>query len=167
MAKKYELVGGLPVEVEPLEATQAGTYKAPLGKAYNPVTVSASGAQLPEVTSDDNGDVLTVVDGAWAKAAPSGGSDLFVIDVTFVDDTPTINKTFSEVMTAYEAGKYPMLRNAAAGAFVPMQSAGASGIEFTGYAFSPPTNLGVLHFVIGNDNLLSMSFYSFTLTPGQ
>lgn len=28
---------------------------------------------LPSVTSDDNGDVLTVVEGAWAKAAPSGG----------------------------------------------------------------------------------------------
>lgn len=29
---------------------------------------------LPSVTSDDNGDVLTVVEGAWANAAPSGGS---------------------------------------------------------------------------------------------
>lgn len=31
---------------------------------------------LPSVTSDDNGDVLTVVEGAWAKAAPSGGGGL-------------------------------------------------------------------------------------------
>lgn len=29
--------------------------------------------ELPAVTSDDNGDVLTVVNGAWSKAEPSGG----------------------------------------------------------------------------------------------
>jgi len=29
------------------------------------------GSALPEVTGSDNGDVLTVVEGAWAKAAPS------------------------------------------------------------------------------------------------
>lgn len=28
------------------------------------------GVELPEVTSDDNGDVLTVVEGAWTKAQP-------------------------------------------------------------------------------------------------
>lgn len=31
------------------------------------------GSGLPAVTSDDNGDVLTVVDGEWDKAAASGG----------------------------------------------------------------------------------------------
>lgn len=69
MAKEYELVGGQPVKVTPLEATDAGTYKAPHGQAYNPVTVPA-GAGLPDVTSDDNGDILAVVSGAWAKSAP-------------------------------------------------------------------------------------------------
>ena len=35
-----------------------------------------SATELPVVTGDDDGDVLTVVEGAWAKAAPSsGGSD--------------------------------------------------------------------------------------------
>lgn len=29
--------------------------------------------ELPAVTADDNGDVLTVVEGAWTNAAPSGG----------------------------------------------------------------------------------------------
>ena len=32
------------------------------------------GSSLPEVSADDNGDVLTVVEGEWAKAAPSGGT---------------------------------------------------------------------------------------------
>ncbi len=34
---------------------------------------------LPTVTSDDNGDVLTVVEGAWAKATPSAGGGGYVI----------------------------------------------------------------------------------------
>ena len=40
------------------------------------------GADLPEVTSDDNGDVLTVVEGEWAKADPSGGK--FVVTLSHV-----------------------------------------------------------------------------------
>ena len=31
------------------------------------------GSSLPPVTEDDNGDVLSVVDGAWAKSEPKGG----------------------------------------------------------------------------------------------
>ena len=34
---------------------------------------SSGGGDLPAVTSDDNGDVLTVVSGAWAKADPPTG----------------------------------------------------------------------------------------------
>lgn len=30
---------------------------------------NGGGARLPEVSADDNGDVLTVVEGAWAAAA--------------------------------------------------------------------------------------------------
>ena len=37
---------------------------------------SGGGSSLPSVTSEDNGDVLGVVNGAWDKmAAPSGGVD--------------------------------------------------------------------------------------------
>lgn len=34
----------------------------------------ASAAELPAVTGADDGDVLTVVSGKWAKAAPAGGT---------------------------------------------------------------------------------------------
>lgn len=40
------------------------------------------GSGLPDVTADDNGDVLTVVEGAWAKKTPSGA----LPSVTFSDN---------------------------------------------------------------------------------
>ena len=46
-----------------------------------------SGNVLPAVTADDNGDVLTVVEGAWAKATPSGGDDQYPsYDIVFAFD---------------------------------------------------------------------------------
>lgn len=54
------------------------------------------GASLPEVTSEDNGDVLTVVDGAWAKAAPSGGVLVVGADM----QTGALDKTWQEIFDA-------------------------------------------------------------------
>lgn len=44
-----------------------------LVKALSKLEIGGGGG-LPEVTDADNGDVLTVVDGEWAKAAASGGA---------------------------------------------------------------------------------------------
>ena len=106
MGKEYELVGGQPVKISPLEATEAGTYYAPLGQAFNPVTVSG-GSSLPEVTSDDNGDVLTVVEGEWAKAAPSGGGGIYWVTLTYdgATDTYTANKSYNDILTALDNGQ--------------------------------------------------------------
>lgn len=60
--------------------------------------------ELPAVTSEDNGDILTVVNGAWAKAVPSGGNNDFVVTYT-LGDTIIADKTFAEIKAAYEAGK--------------------------------------------------------------
>ena len=112
MGKEYELVGGQPVKISPLEATESGTYYAPLGQAFNPVTVSG-GSSLPEVTSDDNGDVLTVVEGEWAKAAPSGGGIYWVtLTPDDVEDTYTANKSYNDVAGAVESGLLPVFREA-------------------------------------------------------
>ncbi len=42
------------------------------------IAENGGGGSLPEVTSEDNGDVLSVVNGAWDKAAPAGGGALIV-----------------------------------------------------------------------------------------
>lgn len=64
------------------------------------------GSSLPSVTADDNGDVLTVVSGSWAKAAPSGvglhytasagfNSGVQTLLTTLITDIVSNNKTFS------------------------------------------------------------------------
>lgn len=50
-------------------------------KVYNPLSkefedIGGNGG-LPEVSDEDNGDVLTVVDGEWKKATPNGGLTLY------------------------------------------------------------------------------------------
>ena len=62
------------------------------------------GAGLPAVTSADNGDVLTVVNGAWAKAAPSGGG-AFAVSVPYSDEVWTMDKTWAEISAAFIAGR--------------------------------------------------------------
>lgn len=92
--------------------------------------------ELPSVTADDNGDVLTVVSGAWAKAsvptelpsvtAEDEGDVLTVnssgewaaetpeVDVLQVATTgdpsaPTLTKTYKEIDDALDAGKFVYL----------------------------------------------------------
>lgn len=67
-------------------------------------------AELPVVTSDDNGDVLTVVEGAWAKASAGGGGNNNFI-VTFSHDEHdevediVADKTYAEILEAMQSGK--------------------------------------------------------------
>ena len=60
--------------------------------------------ELPAVTSDDNGKILAVVNGAWNKATASGGASLFVITATDNNGTITLDKTYAEIEQAYNAG---------------------------------------------------------------
>lgn len=62
---------GKTVEVETRNISEQ--YRQPLMTEETARTIlekidGGSGGGLPEVTEDDNGDVLTVVEGAWAKA---------------------------------------------------------------------------------------------------
>lgn len=64
------------------------------------------GSSLPAVTSDDNGDVLTVVNGAWDKASPSGDSTFLVNE-----SESTLDKTFAEIWTAIESNLVVLIRS--------------------------------------------------------
>lgn len=66
---------------------------------------------LPDVTADDNGDVLTVVEGAWDKATPSGGGgNVAIIEGTLDQSTGVATASYSEIGNAISAGKLPVLK---------------------------------------------------------
>lgn len=74
--------------------TPGNTNRAVLGDMLD----SVGGTGLPAVTSDDNGMVLTVVEGVWDKAAGSGVNALVVgVDI----ETRTLNKTWNEINDAF------------------------------------------------------------------
>lgn len=65
---------------------------------------NGSTKELPKVTATDNGDVLTVVEGAWAKAQPSGGVSPLLCTPSVSGGICSLDKTFKEIKEAFEAG---------------------------------------------------------------
>lgn len=63
------------------------------------------GSDLPEVTSEDNGDVLTVVEGAWAKAESVAGTEFIVQCEKDGVAGFTTDKTFDEIEVASKNGQ--------------------------------------------------------------
>lgn len=94
------LAGRLTVGAEPEGDHDVATKKY----------VDDNSGGLPSVTSDDNGDVLTVVEGAWAKAAPSGGGVVF-LPVEIVGDYDSFIIPSLDTITGYlDAGSLPAIR---------------------------------------------------------
>ena len=72
-------------------------------------------AELPGVTSSDNGKILKVVDGKWNKADASGGGieffDVNYTKATYGEDVHgSIDKTFYELVAAFKANKIIRLK---------------------------------------------------------
>ena len=105
-ASTDELADYVGLWAEGSEATISDT-KYVLDKTNGWVLPGQSGKELPAVTAEDDGDVLTVVSGAWGKAAPSGGgggSGVLVVTGTWEGEIETLNKTWQEIHDAVEAG---------------------------------------------------------------
>lgn len=86
--------------------TPGNTNKKVLGRLIDEV----EGVKLPEVTEDDNGNVLTVVEGVWDKAEPNGGSGggVFMVEMGPITDGSTVTElkaTWQEIYDALKAGK--------------------------------------------------------------
>lgn len=79
-------------DVDDTSSAASGAYYVPIDDIGS--GGGGGGSGLPAVTSDDNGDVLTVVEGQWAKAAPSGG----VLVVTDIEGT--LDHTWQEIHDA-------------------------------------------------------------------
>lgn len=67
------------------------------------------GSSLPEVTSEDNGDVLQVIEGAWGKGpAPAADND-YIISANLVQGSGALSIsseiTISDIIAANTAGK--------------------------------------------------------------
>lgn len=83
-----------------------GTYTISLTKSVPSVAPAWTNA-LPAVTEEDDGDVLTVVDGAWDKATPSGGGVAIIEGESSLlgDDLTT---GYSDILAMYD-GEGPVI----------------------------------------------------------
>ena len=118
---------------------------------------------VPSSSSSDAGKTLTVNSSgmpAWADASPSG-ADVFL--VTFTQDTETgdftADKTFAEVMVAYEAGKIVLGKFSNYATLIGQLSivSGGNVVCFTFNELFDSDRL--LAFMLGaNDMIMSMSF---------
>lgn len=69
------------------------------------------GSSLPEVTSDDNGDVLQVIEGAWAKGpAPAADNDFLIVGTVDGEGNITSETSISDILEADAARKNIKLR---------------------------------------------------------
>ena len=109
--------------------------------------------ELPAVSASDNGDVLTVVEGAWAKAAaPTAGGTL----VTFTESggTYSADKTLAEINEAWATSKNILGYNAATGYVLPLVYCSAEAAIFSCVALTAATTYTAMSMQITSSGLV-------------
>lgn len=97
-----------------------------IGETIGLIKALGGGSSLPAVTSDDNGKVLGVVNGAWA-ASEQGKKFIVTLTPTALDYSGTMDKTVAEINAAYEAGQqivFKLQTSASSYIEVPVQLVG-------------------------------------------
>lgn len=91
LRKILTALGGTPSATDTNDET--------LAKIYSKISANDGlGDKLPEVDAGDDGDVLTVVSGKWAKAQASGGGGVIVANENV--QTGVLDKTWQELFDA-------------------------------------------------------------------
>ena len=133
--------------------------------------------RLPMVSSDDNGDVLTVVDGKWSDAAPGGGGGggggVFPVVITQTvtpGNPPTVSfsadKTFAEIVAAKEAGQLVSV------SVVNGPNTFSTGVSFFESAivcefFQTAGNTSMAYATITLDSTDAITYHAYTWTVSQ
>lgn len=103
----YASLGGNPEDVADVSQI------SDMIEAVSTVAAEAVASELPEVSAADNGDLLGVSAGAWAKVSPAERRGRhFVIDYTVGDTQETLknSKTLGDIVTAIKAGELVTLQ---------------------------------------------------------
>ena len=101
---KYDESSGMWVAGDsPLPAVTSSDNGKVLGVADGAWAKLGGGGSLPPVTEADNGKVLAVEDGAWA-ASEQGKKFIVTLTPTALDYSGTMDKTPEEISAAYEDG---------------------------------------------------------------